>query len=466
MKNFMDKNFLLSSPIAQELYHDYAAKMPIIDYHCHINPKEIAEDRHFENITQMWLEGDHYKWRMMRANGVDEHYITGNAPDIEKFRHFAAALERAVGNPMYHWCHLELRNYFGYTGALNAETADEVWEVCSAKLKESGLSVRGLVEKSNVRFIGTTDDPTDTLEWHKAIKDANISGLTVAPSFRPDKVVNIDKPIWRENIDKLAAVTGVALTSVEALKTALRMRMAHFAEMGCRASDHGMDYLCYRKADEEAVEVVYQKALNGQSITVEEAEIFKTAMTVFAAGEYTRMGWAMQIHFNCLRNPNSAMYEKLGADTGFDAINTANCNAALAQLLDCLYKNEILPKTIIYSLNAADNAAIVSVMNAFQGAGIRGKVQHGSAWWFNDTKTGMIEQMTSLANLGILGNFIGMLTDSRSFLSYARHEYFRRILCELIGGWIENGEYPADIKRAGALIQDICYNNAKVYFGI
>ncbi len=466
MREFIGKDFLLRSDTAYKLYYDYAASMPIIDYHCHINPREIFEDRSFENITQMWLEGDHYKWRIMRSNGVDEHYITGNAPDKEKFIKFAGALERSIGNPMYHWCHLELKNYFDYTGALNADTAEAVYDHCSAKLREGKLSVRGLIKRSNVRFIGTTDDPTDSLEWHEKIKAEGIDGLTVAPSFRPDKIINIDKPIWRESIQKLEDVTGITLDSVEAIKKALGKRMEHFASLGCKASDHGMDYVCCRLAEPEFVDAIYQKALGGAELTVEEIEVFKTALLLFAAGEYARLGWVMQLHYNCLRNPNSMMFGKLGPDTGFDAINTVNCTSYLASLLDRIFIMDALPRTVIYSLNPADNASIDAIIGAFQGTGVRGKIQHGSAWWFNDTMTGMREHMTSLANLSILGNFIGMLTDSRSFLSYARHEYFRRILCELVGGWIDNGELPSDIERAGKLIQDICYNNARDYFGL
>lgn len=466
MKKFMDADFLLSTETAKTLFHSYAKQMPIIDYHCHINPKEISENRTFSNITQMWLEGDHYKWRIMRSNGIDEKYITGDATDKEKFLKFASALPRCIGNPMYHWCHLELRNYFGYEGELNESTAQEVWDHCSNVIAKSGISVRDLIKKSNVYFIGTTDDPTDTLEWHKKIADENIEGLKVAPSFRPDKITNIDKPIWLENIEKLADVVKKPLNTVEDVKAALTMRIDYFNMHGCRAADHGMDYVCCTIMADDEVEAIYQKALKKQAISVTEAEAFKTALYIHCATQYARLGWAFQIHYNALRNPNDIMYKNLGADFGFDVINTVNCTAQTAALLNVLNNKNALPKTIIYSLNPADNAAIGTVIGAFQGTEVRGKIQHGSAWWFNDNKTGMQEQLISLANLGILGNFIGMLTDSRSFLSYARHEYFRRILCEMIGNLIENGEYPSDLKRAGALVQDICFNNAKNYFNI
>ena len=466
MKAFMDKAFLLSTPTAKTLFHDYAKDMPIVDYHCHINPQEIYEDRHFSNITQMWLEGDHYKWRLMRSDGIDERLITGDASDKEKFLAFAGALPRAIGNPMYHWCHLELRNYFGYTGVLNEDTAEEVWALCEQKLKSPDLSVRGLIRQSNVAFIGTTDDPTDSLEWHEKIKANPIDGLTVAPSFRPDKIVNIDKPIWLANIEKLSAVCGIAVDGIDALEKAILQRMQRFAAMGCRAADHGLDYVCFTPCSKEQANTVMQKALQCKALLPLEVEMFKTYITIFCARQYLHLDWAMQIHYNCSRSPNSTMFARLGADTGFDCINTVNCSESLVKLLDTLYAEKLLPRTIIYSLNGTENAFIDTVIGSFQGTEARLKIQHGSAWWFNDTKQGMIDQMTSLANLSVLGNFVGMLTDSRSFLSYARHEYFRRILCELVGNWIENGEYPADLKRAGALVSDISFFNAKRYFGI
>ena len=466
MKAFMDKDFLLTTPTARALYHDYAAAMPIVDYHCHISPKEVFENRQFENITQVWLGGDHYKWRVMRSNGVDEKYITGDASDREKFQKFAEALPRAIGNPMYHWCHLELKTYFGYEGDLNGDTAEAVWNFCNAKLAEENMSVRGLIAQSNVAFIGTTDDPVDTLEWHKKIAEDKTFGTTVAPSFRPDKALNIDKAGWKEYLQQLSAASGVAIDSAHALENALANRIEYFHAAGCRASDHGLDYVVCRLADAADVEAIFQKAMADESVTAEETEIFKTALLIFCGRQYAKHGWVQQWHYNCLRNTNSVMFAKLGADTGFDTINTINCSAAVAGLLDALNKTGELPKTVIYSLNPADNELLGTIIGAFQGTEIAGKIQHGSGWWFNDTKTGMIAQMTSLANLGLLGNFIGMLTDSRSFLSYTRHAYFRRILCELIGGWVENGEYPANMRTLGTLVQDICYGNAARYFGI
>ncbi len=466
MKEFMDQDFLLETPTAQKLYHDYAEKQPIIDYHCHVDPKEIFENRRFENIYQTWLEGDHYKWRVMRSNGVEERYITGDASEREKFQKFAEALPKAIGNPMYHWCHLELRTYFGYQGVLNGETAQEVWDLSEKKLKEDGMDVRGIIRQSNVAMIGTTDDPTSTLEWHKRLKEDASFQATVAPSFRPDKALNIEKPGWKAFLQELGASAGVEITSLETLEQALKNRMDAFTQAGCRAADHGLDYVPYREASRQDVDAILQKGLTDEAVTLEETEQFKTALLVFCAEQYAKMGWVMQIHYNCMRNPNSAMFAKLGPDCGFDCMNNVNCGGALYALLDRLYRTGSLPKTILYSLNPGENEMLDTMIGAFQGTEAAGKLQHGSAWWFNDNKTGMQDQLISLANLSLLGNFIGMLTDSRSFLSYTRHAYFRRILCNLVGGWIENGEYPADMAAAGALIEDICYHNAKRYFGL
>ena len=464
MKKFLGKDFLLSSETAQKLYFDFAKRQPIIDYHCHVSPKEIYEDKRFENLYQVWLSGDHYKWRMMRSNGVDERYITGDAPEKEKFKKFAEALPKAIGNPMYHWCHLELKTYFGYEGVLNAETADEVWELAKHKLAEKHMSVRGIIKQSNVCFIGTTDDPIDNLEWHKKIQEDTTFDVVVAPTFRPDKALNIEKEGWVEYLDKLAEVTGVRICSVSSLKEALLNRIKYFNSCGCKASDHGMDYLVYRKASEEELERSMKKSILGEVLSTEEAEAFKTELLLFCAKEYAKRGWVMQLHYNCLRNPNSKMFQLLGPDTGFDCIGPHESCRALSSILDVLYREAMLPKTIIYSLDPTDNSFIDSLIGAFQGTECAGKIQHGSAWWFNDNKTGMQEQLTSLANLSLLGNFVGMLTDSRSFLSYTRHEYFRRILCEFIGSLVENGEYPNDEKALKAIVEGICYKNAKKYF--
>lgn len=466
MQPFMNNDFLLNTPSAVKLYHDYAKVMPIADYHCHINPQEIFEDRHFENIFQVWLSGDHYKWRVMRSNGVPEEYITGNQPEREKFQKFAETLPRCIGNPMYHWCHLELQRYFGYDGVLNGETAEEVWNLTAEKLKQPDMGVRGLIAKSNVAFIGTTDDPIDSLEWHKKLRDDPTMKTTVAPSFRPDKAVNIDKPGFLDYIAKLSAVTGININDFKSLKKALSDRIQYFDLHGCKASDHGLDRTVYAIGSEEQADIAFCSVLSGIEISANQAEIFKTHILKHCATEYAAHGWAMQLHFNCLRNPNSKMYAVLGPDTGFDIIGPDNGIHRLAKFLDDLNREDKLPKTILYSLDSGDNGALATILGAFQGPEVQGKMQHGSAWWFNDNQSGMREQLTNLANLSVLGNFIGMLTDSRSFLSYTRHEYFRRILCDLFGKWIENGEYPADYEFVGSMVQDICFNNAKNYFNL
>ena len=463
----MHPDFLLDTETARTLYHGWAEKAPIIDYHCHIDPKEIFEDRRFDNIAQIWLGGDHYKWRLMRSNGVEERYITGDAPDREKFQKFAESLPRAIGNPMYHWCHLELKNYFGYTGVLNGNTAEEVWWLCNEKLQnDPAMSARGLILGSNVAMVGTTDDPCSDLRWHEKLAADGGFPVRVCPGFRPDPAVNLHKAGFAAYIKKLEQVTGRSIATVEDVRAALSERIEYFDAHGCRSADHGLDYVMFRPVSDEAATAALQRALARGQLTREEAEGYQTALLVHCAREYARRGWVMQLHFSCMRNPNSRMLAALGPDTGFDCIAVTDSCAAAYRLMDALEAEGSLPKTVLYSLNPADNAWIDTLLGAFQSAEIPGKIQHGSAWWFNDHRTGMTEQLTSLANLSVLGNFIGMLTDSRSFLSYARHEYFRRILCSLIGRWVENGEYPADMETLGALVQDICCNNAKRYFDL
>lgn len=465
MKQFMDKDFLLSTPTAQELYHDFAAKVPVLDYHCHINPQEIAEDRKFENITQVWLGGDHYKWRQMRSNGVEERYITGDAPDREKFQKWAETLEKAIGNPLFHWSHLELQRYFGYTGVLNKDTAEEVWNLCNEKLQEPSMSARNLILQSNVTLICTTDDPADDLKWHKILAEDDSFPVQVLPAWRPDKAMNLEKPDYGQYLETLASAADMDIQSFEDLKAALKSRMAFFNEMGCRASDHGLEFVMYVPATDEEIEAIFQKRLNDEPVTREEELKFKTAFMLFVAAEYAEMGWAMQLHYGCKRDNNTGMFAKLGPDTGYDCINNYAPSGQIADYLNALDQKGNLPKTVLYSLNPNDDEAIGTIVGCFQNSDAVGKIQQGSAWWFNDHKTGMTKQMTSLANLGLLGNFIGMLTDSRSFLSYPRHEYFRRILCELIGNWVENGEYPKDMKMLERIVKGISYNNAVRYFG-
>lgn len=464
MKQFMDKDFLLSTDMAKKLYHDYAEVMPILDYHCHINPQEIYEDRKFDNITQVWLGGDHYKWRQMRSNGVAEKYVTGDGSDREKFQAWAETMPKLIGNPLYHWSHLELRRYFGYEGYLNGDTAEEVWNLCNAKLQEDSMTVRNLIKQSGVTLICTTDDPVDTLEWHQKIAADPTFDVQVLPAWRPDKAMNVEKPTFAPYIEQLSKVSGIQVSDLASLKEAIKNRMAYFAANGCSVSDHALEYVMYFPASDEEVDAILKRGLKGEAISKEDELKYKTAFMLFVAKEYAKMNWVMQIHYGCKRDNNAYMFEQLGADTGFDCINNYAPSAQMADFLNALSATNEIPKTILYSLNPNDNASIASIIGCFQ-SDIPGKIQQGSAWWFNDHKLGMIEQMSELANLGCLGNFNGMLTDSRSFLSYTRHEYFRRILCEMIGGWVENGEYPADMKALEEIIRGICYNNAVKYFG-
>lgn len=465
MKPFMDKDFLLSTPTAQTLFHEFAEKAPVLDYHCHINPREIAEDRKFDNITQVWLGGDHYKWRFMRSCGVDEHFITGNASDKEKFFKWAEVLGKAIGNPLYHWSHLELQRYFGYTGTLNKNTAEEVWNLCNAKLAEPSMSVRNLIKQSNVTLICTTDDPVDSLEWHAKLAADDSFDVQVLPAWRPDKAMNIEKPEYADYLAALSKVSGIEINSFASLTEALKNRMDFFASMGCSVSDHALEYVMYYPASEEAIEAIFAKRLSGAAVTREEELTFKTAFMLFVGREYSRRNWVMQLHYGCKRDNNRLMYEKLGPDTGYDCINNYAPSAQMADFLNALIQTKELPKTIIYSLNPNDNQAIGTILGCFQDSTAVAKIQQGSAWWFNDHKIGMRDQMLSLANLGNLSGFVGMLTDSRSFLSYTRHEYFRRIMCELIGDLVENGEFPADMDTLSEIVKDISYNNAVRYFG-
>lgn len=464
MKPFLDKDFLLSTPTANKLYHEYAETMPILDYHCHINPQEIAENKQFNNITEVWLGGDHYKWRQMRSNGVDEKYITGDASPREKFQKWAETLEKAIGNPLYHWSHLELRRFFGYEGVLNSDTAEEVWNLCNEKLQTPEMSVRGLIKMSNVTLLCTTDDPVDDLHWHQVIKADSTFDVKVLPAWRPDKAMNLETDFYVDYIKQLSEVSGVKVKDFPSLKEALSRRLDYFSENGCSVSDHALNYIYYAPASEEEVNDILVKRLNGEGVSADEQLKFKTAFMQFVAKEYHRRNWVMQLHFGCKRNNNALMFEKLGPDTGYDSIDNYAPAATAADFLNSLIATDQLPKTILYSLNPNDNAYIGTLLGCFQDSTAIGKIQQGSAWWFNDHKQGMTDQMISLANLGLLSNFIGMLTDSRSFLSYTRHEYFRRIVCELIGGWVENGEYPEDYKALEKIIKGISYNNAVRYF--
>jgi len=477
MKAFMDKEFLLETNTAKHLYHDYAASMPLVDYHCHIPPCEIYENRRFDNLAEVWLGGrkpdgsyfgDHYKWRLMRSNGVSEDYVTGSKPPFDRFMKFAETLEMAIGNPMVHWCNLELRQFFGYEKPLTPATARECWDFCNEKLRtDPELTVRGIIQKANVAMIGTTDDPIDALEWHEKIAADPSIAVKVCPSFRPDRAMNIHKEGFTEYITALAKSVGRdSLDSVEEVCAALTERLEFFKKLGCRASDHGLDYVPFRPCTMERADAAYQKALKGKALTLEEAEKYQTAVLLHLGREYCRLNIAMQIHYSCARNVNRRMFLEMGPDTGFDMIAQNTCGASIAALLSALEETGECPKTILYSLNPADNEQLDALLSCFQSSELPGKFQHGSAWWFNDTKSGMEAQMISLANLGLLGNFVGMLTDSRSFLSYARHDYFRRILCNLIGNWVENGEYPNDEKAQKRIVEGICYKNAARYFDL
>ena len=475
MKPFMDKDFLLTNDTAKHLYHDYACSLPLADYHCHLSPKEIYEDRRFNNIVEVWLGGknpdgsyfgDHYKWRMMRSHGIDEEYITGAKDPYERFVKLAEALEMAIGNPMYHWCHLELQQFFGVYEPLTVESAPRIWEHCNKLLQEDpDMTARGLIRKSNVAFIGTTDDPIDTLEWHEKIAADPTMTTIVGPSYRPDKAVNIHKAGWHGYMQQLAASVGKeSLATMQDVLDALVERLEFFAQHGCKASDHGLDYVPFVNYTVEQADAVYQKALRGEKLTVEEIEGYQPVILLTLGKAYHRLNIAMQLHYSCLRNNNQRIFQQMGPDTGVDAIAQNTCGGAIAQLLSALDYEGKCPKTILYSLNPADNAQLGTLIGCFQDSSIPGKIQHGSAWWFNDTKSGMEEQMKSLANLGLLGNFVGMLTDSRSFLSYARHDYFRRILCNLIGVWVENGEYPNNDASLKKIVEGISFLNAKRYF--
>lgn len=465
MKGFLDKDFLLNSNTAKRLFDDYASKMPIIDYHCHLSAKDIAEDKKYDNIAEVWLSHDHYKWRLMRNNGVDEYYITGGASDREKWYKWVESLQRAVGNPLYSWCHMELKNYFGYDKPLTMQSADEAWNFCNQKLA-NGLGVRKMIEMTGVEFIGTTDDPIDDLTWHKKLAADDTLKVKVVPTFRPDRALNIDKQDWKQYIKELSRVSEIDIVDLASLELALQRRMDAFDELGCRSSDHGLDYVPNADGKATLARRVFCKAMAGEEIGKSEQDSYKTYLLTWCAEQYAKRGWVMQLHCNCMRNPNTTAYKSLGADSGFDCILPSVNGVALQRLLDKLESNNALPKTILYSLDSNDDAFLDVLAGAFQSSEARGKIQHGGAWWFNDHKQGIKKHLSSLSSVGVLGNFVGMLTDSRSFLSFVRHEYFRRILCDYLGELVEKGEYPCDMDYLGSLVEDICYNNAKKYFGI
>lgn len=460
---FLNDDFLLTTEPARQLFHEYAAKMPIIDYHCHLDPREIYEDQPFKNLTAAWLYGDHYKWRLMRANGIPESHITGDASDYDKFLAWARTLPKAVGNPLYSWTHLELRRFFGVNEPLNEQTAPAIWEEVNRKLAQPEFTRRGLIRSSRVKTICTTDDPADSLEYHQLLKE-NEKDFSVFPTFRPDKALNIDAPgfpVWIAALEKAA---GLPVTSYAELLEALKNRVDFFHENGCRLSDHALDVLRYRAGSDAEAQAVFAKRLEGAELSAEEITLYRTELLTKLIGFYHDKDWTMQLHIHAYRNNNTPMFQKLGPDTGYDGINDLSITESLSSLLDRAECGSGLPKTILYSLNAKDYPALLALMGCYQ-KDTAGKMQLGSGWWYNDTRNGMREQLTLLADNSLLGNFVGMLTDSRSFLSYTRHEYFRRVLCGLLGELVERGEAPDDTALLGQLVQDISYNNAAGYFG-
>lgn len=467
MAHFLTEDFLLDNEFARKLYHDYAADQPIIDYHSHLPPQQIADDYQFKNLYDIWLKGDHYKWRAMRTHGVDERLCTGDAADYAKFQAWAETVPFTIGNPLYHWTHLELRRPFGITDVLlSPETAESIWQRGNALLQQPEFSARGILHQMNVHMVGTTDDPIDDLAHHKRIASDSSFKVQVLPSWRPDKVFNIHLDTFGSYIAKLEAVADVEINSFAALRQAIAKRLDHFAAHGCTIADHALDEVPFGLADEATLTQLLLKGRQSALVDAHEIACFKTAVLLFLAEEYTRRNWVQQYHIGALRNTNVYMLNQLGPDTGFDSINDAPVAAPLARLLNEQAKTNQLPKTILYCLNPRDNEVIGTMIGNFQEAGIRGKMQFGSGWWFNDQKDGMQRQLTQLSQLGLLSHFVGMLTDSRSFLSYTRHEYFRRILCQMIGKWVTDGEAPADIQLLGTMVKNICYDNAKSYFGL
>jgi glucuronate isomerase len=465
---FIHENFLLNNKTAVELYHKYAENMPIYDYHCHLSPKDIAENRKFNNITELWLEGDHYKWRALRAHGIDEKYITGDGDPKDKFAAWAKTVPYTLGNALYHWTHIELKKYFGIEELLNEESCDKIWNRCNELLQQDDYSVQEIIKRSNVKVICTTDDPTDDLHYHEQIANLPDFTVKVLPTFRPDKGLEINKDTFIPFVKQLEEVTNQSFSSFEEYVQALEGRVQYFHEKGCRVSDHGLSEIPYAKFEHNELDAIFQAGRNGEAVSSEDEKKFKTAILMVLAKAYKERDWAMQIHFGAIRNNNSRMFKKLGPDAGFDSISDQGEVAApLNALLDAFEQAESLPKTILYNLNPVYNELIGTTIQNFQAeSGIAGKIQFGSGWWFNDTKPGMLRQLTALADQGLLMHFVGMLTDSRSFISYSRHEYFRRILCNLIGTWVEDGEIPNDPALLQMMVENICYNNAKNYFSI
>ncbi len=465
MKPFMDETFLLSTPTAERLFAACRTE-PIFDWHCHLSPKEIWENKTPRDLAELWLGGDHYKWRAMRGCGVSEEYITGDRTPYEKFLAWARCMPKFIGNPLYHWTHLELQRYFGITEPLNAKTADDIWRNANAQIAAGGFTPRELIIKSNVKCVCTTDDPADTLEYHALLAADGSFPVQVRPAFRPDKALGIAAPAFMPWLKALETVCGREIRTYAALKEALKERIAFFETMGCRATDHALNPVPYKRMTDGALEGVFAKALAGEPLAKKEIEGYQTELMRFLAAEYKKRGWAMELHIGAMRNNNRRMFESIGPDTGYDSLDDNQVAYPLSRLLDSLDYEGNLPKTILFTLNPKDNYVLGSMLGNFQSDEAASKIQFGSAWWFNDNIDGMRAQIAALANLGVLANFVGMVTDSRSFLSYPRHEYFRRILCEYVGNLVENGEYPADFETLENAVRDVAFRNAEKYFGI
>lgn len=464
MKTFLNDAFLLTNSTAEKLYHNVMKDSPIFDYHCHLSPKEIYENQSFENITQLWLVGDHYKWRAMRIHGVKEAFITGDASDWEKFEAWAETVPHLFGNPLYHWTHMELRTYFGITKLLSPDTAREIWEICNEKLHTEDFKPRRFIERSNVQFVGTTDDPADTLEFHKLLQKDQSFNVEVAPTFRPDQALYIERVSFPDWLKKLENASDTKIFSLDGLIEALKQRVNHFTEQGCYASDHDIPLMVYKQLPKNQVEKIFTKRLNNEELSIEELIGYRSYLLVELGKMYAEKEWVMQLHIGALRNNNTFMKELIGADGGFDSIGDNLLAEGLSRFLDTLDQARSLPRTVLYNLNPRDNYVIGTMIGNFFEEGVPGKVQFGSGWWFNDQYDGMVKQMTDLANLGILSHFIGMTTDSRSLLSYVRHEYFRRIVCNIIGEWVEEGKVPNDEVILNQMVKNIGYNNAQKYF--
>lgn len=464
MKKFMDEDFLLSSDTAKELYHHYGKDMPIFDFHNHLAVKEIYDDINFDNITQIWLGGDHYKWRAMRTFGIDESYITGDQPDYEKFKKWAEVMPYLIGNPLYHWTHLELQRYFGMKETLSPDTCNRIWEKCNGLLATKEFSVRNLLRKMNIKALCTTNEPNDSLEYHKKLKDE--FEIKVIPTFRPDKAVHMGNQAFLDYIKELGEIAGYPIYSATDLKKALVERIYYFHEAGSRISDFGMNEFRYISCTNEEADIIFTKAMQKENVSEEETIKFASNLLIELGKVYSKLGWVMQVHIGAIRNNSKRLYEKIGTDIGTDSINDCAFAKDLSEFLNRLDYESLLPKTVLYCLNPRDNELLATMIGNFQDGRIPGKIQFGSGWWFNDQKDGMERQMEALSQLGLISKFIGMLTDSRSFLSFPRHEYFRRILCNKLGRLIEEGEYPADIEFVGRIVQDISFNNAKEYFKI